>query len=106
MDGGRSMMATVRRAGVIAGLAIACLAQPAAAATVSQNERLTADDGVSLATTISGEGPLSARPVIVEMSPYGRASGTLNVGPDYNYLLVQTRGPGDRRRTGRHGEPR
>ena len=70
-------------------------AAPAHAAQVSQNIRFTASDGDSLQTTISGEAPLGPRPVIVEFSPYGRGSGTLDPGPDYNFLLVQTRGTGD-----------
>src|SRR4051794_20787956 len=68
---------------------------PATAARVSQNVRFTASDGVSLQTTVSGEGSLAPRPVIVEFSPYGRASGTVDPGPDYNFLLVQIRGTGD-----------
>src|SRR4051795_9046407 len=67
----------------------------ASAAPVSQNERYTASDGVSLQTTITGEGPLAPRPTIVEFSPYGRASGTLDAGPAFNHLLVQIRGTGD-----------
>jgi uncharacterized protein len=65
------------------------------AAQVSQNARFTASDGVSLQTTVSGEAPLQPRPVIVEFSPYGRGSGTLDPGPAYNSLLVQIRGTGD-----------
>lgn len=67
----------------------------AQAATVSQDARFTASDGVSLATTVSGQAPLSARPTVVEFSPYGRNSGTLDPGPAYNFLLVQIRGTGD-----------
>src|SRR4051794_1048503 len=67
----------------------------ASAAPVSQDVRFTADDGVSLQTTITGEGPLAPRPTIVEFSPYGRASGTLDAGPAFNHLLVQIRGTGD-----------
>src|SRR3954447_8270383 len=68
---------------------------PAQAAQVSESPRFTASDGISLQTTISGEGPLAPRPVIVEFSPYGRGSGTLDPGPAYNSLLVQIRGTGD-----------
>src|SRR3954468_8326009 len=67
----------------------------ASAAPVSQDVRFTADDGVSLQTTITGEAPLAPRPTIVEFSPYGRASGTLDAGPAFNHLLVQIRGTGD-----------
>ena len=65
------------------------------AAPVSENVRFKADDGVSLQTTITGEGSLARRPTIVEFSPYGRNSGTLDAGKSFNYLLVQTRGTGD-----------
>jgi predicted acyl esterase len=67
----------------------------AGAAHVSRDIRYRATDSVEIATTVSGEGTLTRRPVIVEFSPYGRASGTLDVGSDYNYLLVQIRGTGD-----------
>jgi predicted acyl esterase len=67
----------------------------AGAAQVSRDIRYRASDGVEIATTVSGDGTLARRPVIVEFSPYGRASGTLDVGSDYNYLLVQIRGTGD-----------
>src|SRR5690348_364216 len=70
-------------------------AASASAATVSQDERFSAGDGVSLQTTISGEAPLAPRPTIVEFSPYGRDSGTLDAGPGFNHLLVQIRGTGD-----------
>src|SRR3954447_16167644 len=49
---------------------------PAQAAQVSESPRFTASDGVSLQATISGEGSLAARPVLVEFSPYGRGQGT------------------------------
>ncbi|MFC7504356.1 CocE/NonD family hydrolase, partial [Nocardioides sp. GCM10030258] len=39
-------------------------------------------------------GPVEAKPTVVEFSPYGNNSQTLEVGPDYNYLLVQIRGTG------------
>jgi uncharacterized protein len=68
---------------------------PAHAAPVSQDARFTASDGVSLQTTISGEAPLAPRPTIVEFSPYGRNSGTIDPGPGFNFLLVQIRGTGD-----------
>src|SRR4051794_32236106 len=80
---------------VIAVCVVAWGSAPAAAAPVSQNVRFTAGDGVSLQTTISGEGSLAPRPTIVEFSPYGRNSGTLDAGTSFNYLLVQTRGTGD-----------
>src|SRR3954452_10324139 len=67
----------------------------ASAAPVSQDVRFTAADGASPQTTITGEAPLAPRPTIVEFSPYGRASGTLDAGPAFNQLLVQIRGTGD-----------
>jgi predicted acyl esterase len=82
-------------AGLGAALVCASGAAPASAAQVSANVRFTASDGVSLQTTIAGENSLAPRPVIVEFSPYGRGSGTVNAGPGYNYVLVQIRGTGD-----------
>ena len=78
---------------VLAGIALG--AGSAQAAQVSQDMRFTASDGVTLATTLSGQAPLAPRPTVVEFSPYGRNSGTLDPGPDYNFLLVQIRGTGD-----------
>jgi putative CocE/NonD family hydrolase len=75
----------------LAGVGVA----PAVAAPTRQDLRFTASDGVSLQATVSGEAPLAARPVIVEFSPYGRNSGTVDAGPAYNFLLVQIRGTGD-----------
>src|SRR3954466_11572800 len=80
---------------LIAAAAIAFACPPASAAPTSQNQRFTAGDGVTLETTVTGEGPLRARPVIVEFSPYGRGSATVDPGPAYNSLLVQIRGTGD-----------
>src|SRR3954447_983928 len=80
---------------VIALVFCAAWTARASAAPVSQDVRYTASDGVSLQTTISGEAPLAARPTIVEFSPYGRNSGTLDAGPAFNHLLVQIRGTGD-----------
>ena len=65
------------------------------AAETSQNVRFTASDGVSLQATITGAAPLEPRPTIVEFSPYGRGTGTVDAGPAYNYLLIQIRGTGD-----------
>jgi predicted acyl esterase len=73
---------------------LALLGAPAAHAA-SQDIRFTAADGVQLQTTLTGPAPLSPRPVLVEFSPYGRNSGTLDAGPAYNHLLVQIRGTGD-----------
>lgn len=67
----------------------------ATTSTATLNTRVTMSDGVTLAATITGQAPLTARPVIVEFSPYGPGSGTTQDGPAYNYLLVQIRGTGD-----------
>jgi predicted acyl esterase len=80
-------------AGLVATAAICC--PPARAAQTGQDLRFTASDGVSLQTTLTGAAPLAARPTIVEFSPYGRNSATLDPGPAYNVLLVQIRGTGD-----------
>ncbi|WP_161605466.1 CocE/NonD family hydrolase [Pimelobacter simplex] len=81
-------------------LAVAGLSAPPATAgdpppPVSVDQRFTTSDGVSLQTTLTSTGPVSAKPTVVEFSPYGDGSRTLEVGPDYNYLLVQIRGTGD-----------
>ena len=70
-------------------------AAPVTAARFSRDIRFTASDGDSLQTTVSGSGSPAGRPVVVEFSPYGRASGTFDPGPMYNFLLVQIRGTGD-----------
>src|SRR4051794_10363319 len=80
--------------GIVAMLALA-LAGVAHAAPVSQDIRFTASDGVSLATTVTGDTSLAARPTIVEFSPYGRGSQTIDPGPAFNMVLVQIRGTGD-----------
>lgn len=79
---------------VLVALGLAPAAE-ASAAQVSQDARVTMSDGVMVQTTLTGEAPLAARPVIVEFSPYGRNSATTPDGPAYNYLLVQIRGTGD-----------
>jgi predicted acyl esterase len=70
-------------------------AGPAEAASESRELRFTASDGVSLQVTVSGRSPLAPRPTVVEFSPYGRGSRSLDPGPAYNFLLVQIRGTGD-----------
>jgi predicted acyl esterase len=84
----RPLVATIAVA--IAALAAA----PAQAAQESRDIRFEASDGVSLEATLTGEAPLTARPTLIEFSPYGRGSGTLDPGPAYNSLLVQIRGTG------------
>jgi hypothetical protein len=86
----------VRRAWpALAALAALALAVPAQAAEESSGLRVEASDGVTLQATLSGEAPISPRPTLVEFSPYGRGTGTLDPGPAYNSLLVQIRGTGD-----------
>jgi uncharacterized protein len=85
------------RLGLLAGIAGLCalVAVPAQAAQTTENVRVQASDGVELAVTVTGETPLTARPTVVEFSPYGRASGTYAPPPEYNSALVQIRGTGD-----------
>ena len=83
-----------RRIALALGLLALAPAAAQAAPTTAQ-ERFVASDGVSLQATITGEAPLTARPLIVEFSPYGRNSGTFNAGPAYNHVLFQIRGTGD-----------
>jgi predicted acyl esterase len=78
--------------GVVVALAMGA---PARAAHLSQDMRVAMSDGVTLHATLTGAAPLSARPVIVEFSPYGPGSGTTSDGGAYNYLVVQIRGTGD-----------
>src|SRR5438067_11953911 len=87
----------MRVVGVVIALAVCALATsaPAGAAQVTREMRVAMSDGVTLHATLTGAGPLAARPVIVEFSPYGPGSGTTQDGPAYNYLLVQIRGTGD-----------
>src|SRR5688572_27648912 len=63
--------------------------------TVTEQTRFTTSDGVELQTTLTSAAPMSPRPTIVEFSPYGRNTQTIQPGPDYNVLLVQIRGTGD-----------
>lgn len=58
-------------------------------------ERFTTSDGVELQTTLTSTGPVTPKPTVVEFSPYGRGSESLDVSADYNFLLVQIRGTGD-----------
>lgn len=64
-------------------------------APVVVDQRFTTSDGVDLQTTLTSTGPVTAKPTVVEFSPYGDGSRTLEVTPDYNCLLVQIRGTGD-----------
>lgn len=82
-------------AGLIVAVAAMAAASPASAARVTESPRFMVSDGVSLQTTLTGEAPIVPRPTIVEFSPYGRGTGTVDAGPDFNHLLVQIRGTGD-----------
>jgi predicted acyl esterase len=86
----------MRAWGVAAAVVAVLAAVPAAApaATATRQARVKMSDGVTLQATVTGQAPLSARPTIVEFSPYGPGSGTTSDGPAYNYLLVQIRGTG------------
>jgi uncharacterized protein len=78
------------------GAGVAGATSPAsAAASVQQQFTFTASDGVELRATVTGTDSIASRPTLVEFSPYGRNSGTLAVGPEFNTLLVQLRGTGD-----------
>jgi len=83
------------RAVLCAGALLLLAAAPAQAAQASQSMRVRMSDGVTLDATVTGQAPLTARPLIVEFSPYGAGSGTTYDGTAYNYLLVQIRGTGD-----------
>lgn len=63
-------------------------------APVVVQQGFTTSDGVTLRTTLTSPGPVTARPTVVEFSPYGNGSESFSFGPDYNYLLVQIRGTG------------
>ena len=77
-----------------AGTAFLGLSGAAGAATVAQNLSFETSDGVTLRATINGEAPLTARPTIVEFSPYGPNTRSFAPGPEFNSLLVQIRGTG------------
>lgn len=60
----------------------------------AQDLWFTTSDGVELRTTVMNDGALAPRPTVVEFTPYGDQGKSFEVGPDYNYLLVQLRGTG------------
>ncbi|WP_436698834.1 CocE/NonD family hydrolase [Nocardioides sp. BYT-33-1] len=95
---------TITRLVVALSLAVTGLAawpRPAGAddpdppARVVVDDRFTTSDGVELQATLTSVGPVTAKPTVIEFSPYGDGSQTLEVTPDYNFLLVQIRGTGD-----------
>jgi uncharacterized protein len=62
---------------------------------VTQAITFVTKDGTALHATIAGAGSLSARPLIVEDSPYAPAVSSLAwVGSSYNYIELQWRGTG------------
>jgi hypothetical protein len=62
---------------------------------VTQSLSFKTSDGVVLHATVAGTGPLSARPLIVEDSPYAPAASTLSwAGPQFNLVELQWRGTG------------
>jgi predicted acyl esterase len=86
------LVLTIGTAGLVAAPHAALADDPA---PVVVQQRFTTSDGVELQTTLTSTGPVAARPTVVEFSPYGRGSETLDVSADYNFLLVQVRGTGD-----------
>lgn len=62
---------------------------------VTQTVTFTASDGKLLHAIISAREEVRARPLIVEFSPYGLASGVPDFGPDYNHVFVHARGSGN-----------
>jgi len=90
----RSLIALVA-ASMTAITALVPLSRVDAAEQVTQAARITASDGVSLAAAVKGPGPLTARPTVVEFTPYGESGASFTVGADYNFLTVQVRGTGD-----------
>lgn len=75
-------------------LLVATTATSAVADPVVQEERVTVSDGVQLQTTLTSQGPVTARPTVIEFSPYGPGSATFMPDASYNHLLVQLRGTG------------
>lgn len=75
-------------------LLVATTATSAVADPVVQEERVTVSDGVQLQTALTSQGPVTARPTVIEFSPYGPGSATFMPDANYNHLLVQLRGTG------------
>lgn len=81
-------------AAVLGGLALAAPGAQAAPSFVTQDIAFTADDGTVLHATVGGFGDLSARPLIIEDSPYDPGCCHTFAGEDYNYLTLHWRGTG------------
>lgn len=85
----------IRSTVVLAAFATLCLGPSAAWGQQAVQElEFQASDGVTLHATVSGQAPLSPRPLIVEYSPYGEGPGGPPVGPGFNYVYVHARGTG------------
>ncbi len=67
---------------------------PADTPVVTQTAKFAASDGAQLHVVLRGTDELSPKPLIVEFSPYGGASGVPDFGPAYNYAYVHARGTG------------
>src|SRR3546814_16693410 len=70
---------------------------PDASQTVTQALSFETNAGVTLHATIRGTGDLRARPLIIQISPYGAGRDIPDFAPAYNHILVTARGPGTSR---------
>ena len=78
----------------VALLAVLAVTPRARAATIETRDMFfTASDGVQLHATVGGPAPLTARPVIIEDSPYAPGV-SMPFGDAYNYVQLQWRGTG------------
>jgi putative CocE/NonD family hydrolase len=73
---------------------LAAGAVTAHAAPTSMSTSFTTSDGVKLHGTLTGDAPITARPTVVEFTPYGVDTGTFDPGPAFNRLVVEDRGTG------------
>jgi putative CocE/NonD family hydrolase len=65
------------------------------AAMVTKQLEFTASDGVRLHAIAGGDNGLTARPAIIEFSPYAPGCCNTFAGPAYNYVVVHARGTGE-----------
>ena len=97
----RRLLASLTSAGFLA-LTLAAAQGPSPVRTAattapfsSSSLTYTADDGVALHASLGWFGSLTARPLVVEDSPYAPAVSTLGwAGDGFNYLELQWRGTG------------
>lgn len=91
-------------AGLVGLLAVASVVTapgaPAQEPQITEDYRVTMSDGIEVQARLGGRGPLvdghlPARPLIVEVSPYGPGCCAELAGPAYNYLQVHIRGTGN-----------